>query len=137
VQVAAVSSEQSVTVPVHVPAVYTQPWFWQSVCRLSWTQGVIVPVHVVVCCQLQPDAQVVAELNVEQAAGVPEHVPPTPAAVQVQPSAWHCTWKLDEALVQSAQISGVPVHVPGPTTDVHPWHSVEPHSDVGHCAQVE
>lgn len=94
-----------------------------------------MPVHVVVCCQVQPDKQVADVVNVVQAEGVPEQVPPAPLTVQVQPSAWHCVWKFVPLLVQSAHTSGVPVHDPGPVIAVHPRHCDWPHSDDGHCEQ--
>jgi hypothetical protein len=125
-------------VPVQAAPVSVQPWFEHAV-PVRLLHGVIVPVHVLVPgIQEQPlFVQIDCELLcVEHAVGVPAHVPPTPVAVHVHPSSWHCVMLFTVALVQYVHVSGVPEHVPV-CTRVHPWHSMPPQRLVGHVAHVE
>jgi hypothetical protein len=93
--------EQAASVPVQLDAFNVHPCAVHEV-PVSWAHGVTVPVHVLdPLVQLQPlvihtdcDA-----LCVSHVAGVPEHVPPAPEAVQVHPSPTHCVMLFTLALV--------------------------------------
>jgi hypothetical protein len=101
----------------------------------NWPQGVTLPVQVVVpFSHEQPwPLHVVDDVNVEQAAAVPEQVPPPASlAVQVQPTV---LWQ-DNCVLQPLHVYGMPVQLPCPVTGVQPTQYVPPlpQNDVGHDA---
>jgi hypothetical protein len=114
--------EHAAIVPVQLVALYEQPWVVHvELVRLA--HGVTVPVHVLApIVQLQPLVMhaVCDALWVSHVPGVPEHVPPAPAAVQVHPSPTHCAMLFALALVQVAHAYGVPEHVAGGCWSTHP-----------------